>query len=203
VIPSSRGVELRQINTGWQQTGTQEPCIRVADRNAGRQGLIGSAEASGEEVSMIFSELRKAEKMGNFPRRSLVLHFFFSLHNSPMALPVQLPRPLRPASAARPHLALASLPPLAHRRAPIGNAAGRSAAPALQTRRRRRRKTIASVAALPDADDPDAPPPYELDDYTPEANAEYWERRPVSVLKRGLVIGTRIEERVVGRGGFF
>ena len=55
---------------------------------------------------------------------------------------------------------------------------------------------IATAAAALSPSDPDAPPPYELDDYTAEANAEYWETRPVSVLKRGLVIGAlRARER--------
>jgi hypothetical protein len=48
---------------------------------------------------------------------------------------------------------------------------------------------IVAAAALSTTNDPDAPPPYELDFYTAEANAAYWETRPVAVLKRGLVIG--------------
>ena len=52
---------------------------------------------------------------------------------------------------------------------------------------------IASAALS--SEDRDAPPPYELEGYTAEANAEYWERRPVAVLKRGLVIGKNRRRR--------
>ena len=121
------------------------------------------------------------------------LHFFllfFELFRE--MVPVQLPRPLRAAAAAavRPRQVRALSSP-APRRA-IGGGAGRATPAAPEVGRRRQQcPPIVKAAAALSPSDPDAPPPYELEDYTPEANAEYWETRPVSVLKRGLVIGTQ------------
>ena len=137
---------------------------------------------------------RRNEQSQTTSLAALHFFFFFELRTFAMALPVQLPHPLRPA-AARPQIprALSSPAP----RGAIGGIPGRRTTLAPQARRRRQCGTmIATAAAALSPSDPDAPPPYELDDYTAEANAEYWETRPVSVLKRGLVIGAlRARER--------
>ena len=126
-----------------------------------------------------------------------VFHFFFfflfSQRTFAMALPVQLPRPLRPA-AALPQRARALSSP-APGRAIAGGAGRRTKTLLAPLQVRRRRQCSKMIASALSPSDPDAPPPYELDDYTAEANAAYWETRPVAVLKRGLVIGTRERER--------
>ena len=97
------------------------------------------------------------------------LHFFplfFELFRE--MVPVQLPRPLRAAAAAavRPRQVRALSSP-APRRA-IGGGAGRATPAAPEVGRRRRQSgMIVKAAAALSPSDPDAPPPYELEDYTP------------------------------------
>lgn len=169
--------------------GTREACIRaaLADRNWGRQGLIGSEEASRAREEN-FLRKKKTERWSQHVAHSPLFSLNISLAFA-MALPVQLPLPLLPG-AARPSQARPLSSP-ALRRA-IGNGAKRALAVPQSRQQRQCSNMIVVAAAATLSNDPDAPPPYELDDYTAEANAAYWETRPVAVLKRGLIIGTRV-----------